>query len=526
MYFLAAVGVLFIGFSLTILLLVRAHMSAQLDHRLDTTMHALIAAIEIHSDDVEWEPLERRIKIGDDPSLEQPRWTVRDLSGNLIDGSSNLGDGGLETIRATSQWRATSCLIRAGQFSPQPHGNPKELIPEKIQLPKDRTFRGNGLWLTAAISERPMFDSLSNLAITLAAVSSLIWLTAALWGRWLCRQALQPIMRMAKSARAIRLHSPQESKLDVPTTNDELEDLGVAFNDLLGDLRESLDRQRRFTGDASHQLRTPLSAMIAAVDVALRQDRSPEEYRRVLNTIRRRGGQLTQIIETLLFLARPDRTSMLLASEDIDLAEWCRAWLEGWQGHPRAADIVFQPDEGPFLIHTYPSLLGQILDNLLDNACKYSDPGTRLTIRLRRQGETITLAVADRGYGIDEADRERVFEPFFRSEKARWLGKPGTGLGLTVVRRLVTVLGGTIDVTSTPGQGSEFRIHIPKAADTDLPVETKRSQGDHVSNADESKSAAAENKPGIYKCCSESVDSTLRGAKSPAPATVNMGNLQ
>ena len=523
-YFLAAIGVVLAGFSLVTFLIVRGHLSAQLDHRLDAMTHALVSAIEIHPGDVEWEPLERKIKIGEDPSLEQPRWAVRNITGTLIDCSPNLEDDSVGSARATSQWRAKSCLLLSGQFNPQPQDNPDNLVPEKIQLPKDRTFHGDGLWLTAAVSERPMLESLTNLALTLAAVSSFIWLTAAFWGRWLCKQALQPISRMAKSARTIRRESSQETELDVATTGDELEDLGVAFNELLANLRESLDRQQRFTGDASHQLRTPLSALLAAVDVALRQERNPAEYQRVLGVVRRRGGQLTQIIETLLFLARPDHASALSEPECVNLADWCRSWLDGWQDHPRATEIVFQPDAEPTAVRTYPSLLGQVLDNLLDNACKYSEPGTPVVVTLASVDGNVTLSVTDEGCGIDEADRERVFEPFFRSSQARWLGKPGVGLGLTVARRLVAILAGKLEMTSEIGQGSRFFITFP----LDLSLVDCRQLGMNSEigwSAVEPESVKPVNDLGVNKLRSHSADSTTSDAR-PGAVVVNLEGMQ
>ena len=171
------------------------------------------------------------------------------------------------------------------------------------------------------------------------------WLTAALWGRLLCRRALTPITKMAASARSVRRTAADGSLLEVAPGRDELEDLGRAFNDLLADLRASLDRQHRFTGDASHQLRTPLTAMLASVEVALRQVRSPAEYQRVLSVVRRRGVQLRQIIESLLFLARAESDCHLPDTETVDLPVWCRSWLDSWADHARAGDLVVQTGE-------------------------------------------------------------------------------------------------------------------------------------------------------------------------------------
>jgi two-component system OmpR family sensor kinase len=472
LFFLAALGLVLAGFSLTLYALASGHLHQQGDHRLDAAMQTLVAAIEVHPGDVEWEPLERRVIMGEDSALDQIRWAVHDLHGRLIDCSMNLeGQPGLEE---GTGWRLRVRRVRAGQFEAEPvesraefvggtlrDGFAGEQVPGKVSLPKDRTYHGDGLVLTVAASEEPSRSTLWLLALAMTGVSSLIWLTAAIWGRWLCRRALGPIFEMAASARSIRRRLDSGSFLTVPPTKDELEELGRAFNDLLADLRESLERQRRFTGDASHQLRTPLTAMLGKVDVALRKERSPAEYQQVLGVLRRRGEQLQQIIESLLFLARAEAAAPLPDTERFDLNEWCRSWLEGWREHPRAGDISLKDGGGAAWVCTQPALLGQVLDNLLDNACKYSEPGTPVTVSVESKERESCLTVEDRGCGIEPDEQPLVLQPFYRSRQARWLGKPGLGLGLTVVVRLLSMMSGKLRVSSKPGQGSEFSVTLP-----------------------------------------------------------------
>jgi len=162
-------------------------------------------------------------------------------------------------------------------------------MPGAVHLPHDRTYHGDGVVLTVAVADAPVAAELRHLMLAMAGISTVIWLTAAFWGRLLCRRALAPITKMAASARSVRRTATDGPLLEVAPSRDELEDLGRAFNELLADLRLSLERQHRFTGDASHQLRTPLTAMLASVEVALRQVRSPDEYQRVLSVVRRRG---------------------------------------------------------------------------------------------------------------------------------------------------------------------------------------------------------------------------------------------
>src|SRR5262249_23486546 len=160
------------------------------------------------------------------------------------------------------------------------------------------------------ISLEPVHATLNRLAVVLAILSTGLWLTAALVGRRLCRRGLAPLTRMAESARTIRA-ADLTQRLPPPATRDHLAELGLAFNDLLGRLQESFERQRRFTGDASHQLRTPLAAMLGQVEVVLRRDRPAEEYQRVLALVHKQAGQLHLMVEMLLFLARADAEAKL-----------------------------------------------------------------------------------------------------------------------------------------------------------------------------------------------------------------------
>jgi two-component system OmpR family sensor kinase len=327
-------------------------------------------------------------------------------------------------------------------------------------LPIDRTFHGDALILTVGLADGPVQSTLSQLALAMGVVSVGIWMTAAIWGRWLCRRGLHPIIRMAASARAIRRAAKPEQFLDVAATGDELEELGREFNELLTSLRESLDRQQRFTGDASHQLRTPLTAMLASVEVAMTRERRPDEYRRVLEVVSRRGKQIRQIIESLLFIARAESGSPLPEPDAIELGEWCRGRLEGWSEHTRSADLSIQASV-PVFVFTQQALLGQALDNLLDNACKYSRAGTPIVIGVSQNDLGAVVNVSDEGCGIAAEECQRVFEPFYRSSHARWEGALGVGLGLTVALRLVALIGGTIEVRSEPGKGSTFEIALP-----------------------------------------------------------------
>jgi two-component system OmpR family sensor kinase len=479
-YFLTALALVLVGFSLVLFLLVRTHLVDQTNQRLELAMQTILAAVEVHADDVEWEPLERHITLGEDPSADQVRWLVHDASGRLIDCSLNLDKKVSGTVSETvpdtflrsEGWRVLDRRLRAGHLKPEivgevgvsstsdlGEGFADDQLPGRSALPTDRTYLGPGLSIRVGLPWHPVSAALQQLATTLVGVSAGLWGMGALLSRWVCRRAIRPVVEMASCARTLRGDEPGQL-LPVAATGDEVEGLGHSFNDLLTRLQEVLQQQQRFAGDASHQLRTPLTAVLGQVEVALRQERSPEEYQRVLEIVRRRAGEMRQMVELLLFLARMPARSEPPDTCSVDLAAWLEEHRRHWEDHPRAGDISWPSPDAGWEVRTQPALLAQLVDNLLDNACKYSESGTPIRVEVERTRRGVTLTVSDEGLGIPAEDLPHLCDPFYRSEEARRLGRPGVGLGLTVVGRIVTVLDGELRIDSKPGQGSRFSVDL------------------------------------------------------------------
>ena len=268
---------------------------------------------------------------------------------------------------------------------------------------------------------------------------------------------------MAESACGISA-ADFNQRLPSSETHDELDDLSRAFNDLLDRLQISFQRQQRFTAEASHQLRTPLAAMLGQVDVALRRDRSADEYRLALQSVQRQGEQLKQIIEMLLFLAREDSEAAPPLLERLELREWMAGQIGGLQRHPRWCNLSFECSSSESIsILAHTGLLAQVVHNLLDNAFRYSQPGSPVKVCLKAGEHEVRLSVEDRGQGIDADDLPRVFQPFFRSAAARRRGISGTGLGLAIAQRIAHALRGVLEVESQVNRGSCFTLVFPRA---------------------------------------------------------------
>ena len=195
----------------------------------------------------------------------------------------------------------------------------------------------------------------------LVTLSVIVWLLAAAVGWRLCKRALLPVTRMAKAAGSMSMADGNE-RLPIPGTGDELDLLAGSFNGLLDRLHQEFERQKRFTGDASHQLRTPLAALLGQLEVARRRDRSVEEYQRVLDEVHGEALRLRQIVESLLFMARAESEAGMPELEPVELVLWVRERLTcRLSGGERAQDLNERlTTEAPVCVQVQPQLLGQV----------------------------------------------------------------------------------------------------------------------------------------------------------------------
>ena len=439
-FFLVALGLALAGSSLAIFVLARDDLNGRLDRTLASALDTLTAAAEVdHHHGVQWEPSERRMTLGVDPGADQVRWFVLDAgTGRAVDRSANA-----DFASFPRAGRVARCVLDA---------------PGSGSLWRDRH---RALAFVAGMSTTPVASALRSLARNLAITSAILWLLSALAGRWYCRRALAPLNRLAVAARDLDPEEPGWTLPD-PKTGDELEALAVAFNELLGRLREAYERQARFAGDASHQLRTPLTAMIGQIEVGLRRDRPAEDYRIALSRAGDQAGRLSRIVEAMLFLARRDAEAAGPCREPLDLSAWADDYAESHRKEGRhPASALVRRTTGPCPAEAHAALLTQLVDNLVDNASKWSEPGSPIVIVTRSEPGWSILEVEDRGLGIAPADLALVFDPFFRSADSRRAGVPGVGLGLAVARRIAEALGGSISAASQPGTGSRFTVRLP-----------------------------------------------------------------
>jgi two-component system OmpR family sensor kinase len=462
LFFLGGLALVLAGFSTTIYVLAQRYLQYQAEERVQAVLATLVTAADLEPSGLEWDPHESHLALDQDLGEGPMPWLVVDGNENWVDGSKHffpdkkLADSPLtQQANQVVEWHNKSWLVSERRL------DAKDVAPPSTTQGERKVFHRT-LIIKAGVSLEPAHATLRTLGITVGGVSTAIWLIALVGGRWYCRRALSPVTAMAAAARSMQV-SDFATRLPTPDTRDEVAELGQAFNDLLARLHESFERQRRFTGDASHQLRTPLTAILGQIEVALRRERGVEELQRVLTSVDGQAQHLKQIVEMLLFLARAEAEARLPDLHEIDIAAWLTTHVQSWSAHERFSDVSVRVEPTvPVTIATHAAFLGQLIDNLVDNACKYSTRGSPIQLRLGVEDKAVILAVADSGIGIGADDLPHVFEPFYRSHAARQNGLSGVGLGLAVAQRIATALGGTLSVVSSPGKGSCFTLRLPR----------------------------------------------------------------
>ena len=292
---------------------------------------------------------------------------------------------------------------------------------------------------------------------------------AALGGHWMSRKALQPVAVLAAEARRINDRN-LDIRLHVPQARDEIGDLSITLNQMLERIDKAFASVRAFTGNASHELRTPIALFRTEIEVALFRPREVGEYRATLSHLHQEAVRMTRLVENLLSIARADAGTERMNLQPIDLDDFFRRIDRDWADSMRLARLNFR-----FEMHTEdhvvlgdPASLSRLLTILLENARKYTPPGGSVVLSAVSEGAGVRIAVQDTGAGILQKDLPRIFDRFFRGEQAGIAESSGSGLGLALGKWIAERHGTDLVVESAPGQGSSFSFTLFRAGPTSL----------------------------------------------------------
>jgi len=314
----------------------------------------------------------------------------------------------------------------------------------------------------------PTQQVLTKLAFALPVVGVVGVVLAGVAGIAVARTGLRPVQRLTSATE--RVASTGDLRPIPVDGADELARLTISFNEMLGTLAASQEQQRRLVADAGHELRTPLTSMRTNLELLASASRPgaptlPDADRaEILTDVHAQVEELSQLVGDLVELARDD--TPLVVHEPVELTDVVDRALE--RVRRRAGDVEFAAELVPWTLMGDATALERAVLNLLDNAAKWSPPGGTVQVRMRALDEwSVLLEVADQGPGIADADLPRVFDRFYRADRARTM--PGSGLGLAIVRQVAVRHGGAVWAGRAPGGGALLALRLPGRAPGGVP---------------------------------------------------------
>lgn len=313
------------------------------------------------------------------------------------------------------------------------------------------------IWLRGIVRESGAL--INSPAVTRALLTALPLLIcmAAVGGYLLAGSSLRPIRNISRTAEAIGSSGDLSKRIEMKLGGDELHQLAETFNRMFERLESNFEAERQFTADASHELRTPVATILAQCEYAFENAAGEDELYEVIGKIQKQGYRMSRLIESLLDFTRLEQRTeehpMTLIDLSSVIASVCREYQETAAKNITLTETI-QPE---IRMPADRTLIIRMFENLLNNACKYGRENGHIKVELSQTGNHIILAVADDGIGIAPDELPKIWNRFYRVDKARSFAQ-GTGLGLAMVRQIARFHGGSVTAASEPGQGSVFTL--------------------------------------------------------------------
>jgi heavy metal sensor kinase len=379
----------------------------------------------------------------------------------LLDSGGRVLDRSGSGVNDQAMAQAAAAALAKGPGQPQTmtvSGVHQRVLAQRVGLGS----LGNGTLVLA----RPVNELEQSLAVAgflLAGIVVVLVAVATGAGYLLAARALQPVHVIASTARELSEQSLHR-RIDLQLPPDELGELVNTFNQMLARLETSFESLRRFTADAAHELRAPLTLVRAEAEVALSGTRTNEELRESIQSLLEEVERLSRTADQLLLLARADAGALAARREPVDLPDLIEETVDRWRTLAAGKAVELGVDAaGAAVVDGDVDLLRRLLDNLIDNAVRHSPPGGMVTVALADAGgEGWRLTVSDSGPGVDPDLRDHIFERFTRADLARQRETGGAGLGLALCAAIAHAHGGSIRVETADTGGARFVVDLPQ----------------------------------------------------------------
>ena len=454
-WYVLLLGIILVLFSILLFFFLSKRLNESVDNSLTLSARIVARSTQINNSRTPFPGL--------DLFFDQFMGFGRDKSYKIYDGSGNIGS--LSKNFDGSQFPlsdiAYSAALKGGTSYETFIISDNHPI-RVITMPVIRNGKLANL-VQVGTSKKVVVDTLKNLAIILwTAVPSVLLLTALI-GRFIARRALKPVAKITQTAKDIGSGANLSQRIPVPEVKDEIGELALTFNSMMDRLESSFSQMRQFSSDASHELRTPLTVLKGQSELTLGKERKPKEYQEVISSNLEEIQYMSKVLEDLFMLSKSDENQIALDYESVDLKllieEICRhAQIIASEKNIKIITAYIEKVQ----VYGDPVRLRQMIWNVIVNGIKYTQPDGEVTISLQEKKDIALITIQDNGIGISNSDLPLIFNRFYRVDKARSREEGGTGLGLSICKFIVDAHKGSIDIESTLGEGTKFKIKLPK----------------------------------------------------------------
>jgi signal transduction histidine kinase len=336
------------------------------------------------------------------------------------------------------------------------HQNGRDYFVYDIEWNMDVTT----IWLRGMIDASEDYNSMSTI-ITLAATVLPAILVLGVFGGWLIsKSTFKPMVYIMKKAESISDGDDLSARINLQKGPPEMRKLADTFDGMFGRLEASFESEKRFASDASHELRTPTTVILAECDSAKKKAKTKEDFDKAIAVIQEQGSKMSHMISQLLSITRLEQGTERIHMKQADLSLFTETCCGEFV--PRdARGITMAASIEPGIVTEFDlGLMSRVIQNLLENAYKYGSEGGHIFVSLRRDGDTALLSVKDDGIGISDEDKPNIWKRFWQADASRGEYE-GVGLGLSMVKQICEFHGGSVNVSSKLGEGSTFTVSLP-----------------------------------------------------------------
>ena len=316
-----------------------------------------------------------------------------------------------------------------------------------------------GVWLRGITSADNDFSASRVITILALILLPVLVLITAVVGWLIARRAFLPVRQITDTVDAISDGDDLSARIGLRRGRDEIHKLAATFDRMFDRLEQSFNSEKRFASDASHELRTPTAVILAECEYAKQNAKSAEDYAESIEVIERQAKRMSELITKLLSITRMDQGTHQAAFERANFSELSEIVTDETALASGKAVEVKKDIEGGIYANIDVGLMTRLVQNLVENAIKYTPEGGHVAVTLRRDGGELALSVADDGIGIAKKDLPHIYDRFWQADASRGADR-GSGLGLSMVKQIAEAHGGSVSVKSAPGKGSTFTYRM------------------------------------------------------------------